>query len=140
MSSLVAGHVTYLSSPRAEPFRERSIGLCLVGHHPVLSRGDYFHDPGHNANRYVPVPALFRTRLSAACDSYLLMNLLLIEFRGRKSLSPDACTAPFRHMHHFLQGDLAGITPGRLQQDTVGDGKFHYLLRGEPAQKAKGQS
>jgi hypothetical protein len=36
-------------------------------------------------------------------------------------------------MHHFLQGGLAGITPGRLQQGTVGNGKFHDLLTGETA-------
>ena len=37
MSSLVSGHVKFLP-PRVEPFRARSMGLCLVGHPPVLSR------------------------------------------------------------------------------------------------------
>ncbi|MFQ5538772.1 MAG: hypothetical protein ACE5FB_00090, partial [Candidatus Binatia bacterium] len=56
--------------------------------HPVLSRAGYSHDPGHNATFTlwsngprlhrvnVPVPALFRTRPSAAFDGYLLLNSL----------------------------------------------------------------
>ena len=31
---------------RAEPFRARSMGLCLGGHHPVHSKGGYSHSPG----------------------------------------------------------------------------------------------
>jgi len=37
MSSLVSGHLKLLP-PRVEPFRARSMGLCLVGHPPVRSR------------------------------------------------------------------------------------------------------
>src|SRR5438034_6836341 len=36
MSSLICGHLKFLP-PRAEPLRARSMGLCLVGHHPILS-------------------------------------------------------------------------------------------------------
>jgi hypothetical protein len=96
MSSLVAGHVAYLGSPRSEPFRARSIGLCLVGHHPVLSSGGYSHCTGQNATFTlwsngprlhrvnVPVPAHFRTRPSASFDGYLLMNSLVEVNEGNR--------------------------------------------------------
>ena len=35
--------------PRAEPFRARSIGLCLVGHRPIRSEGGYSPGPGLKA-------------------------------------------------------------------------------------------
>ena len=38
-----------LGIPRAEPFRARSIGLWLVGHHPILSEGGYSPGLGLNA-------------------------------------------------------------------------------------------
>ena len=30
----------WAASARTEPFRSRSIGLCLLGHHPLLSMGE----------------------------------------------------------------------------------------------------
>ncbi len=36
-------------NPRAEPFRARSMGMYLVGHHPVRSKGGDLHRPGLNA-------------------------------------------------------------------------------------------
>lgn len=66
------------------------MGLCLVGHHPILSRGGYSRGPIHNATCIlwsngprlyrvnVPLPAHFRTRPSVAFDFYLLVNSLVI--------------------------------------------------------------
>jgi hypothetical protein len=34
--------------PRGEPFQAWSMGLCLVGRHPVHSKGGYFIGPGLN--------------------------------------------------------------------------------------------
>jgi hypothetical protein len=80
--------VTYLSSPRAEPFgsteltveaRARSIGLFSLRLTPPRPlQGWLISRPGPEHNRYVPVTALFRTRLSAAFDGYLLMNSLVV--------------------------------------------------------------
>ncbi len=39
MSSKMRDYLACLR-PRAEPFRARSMGLWLVGHHPILSKGD----------------------------------------------------------------------------------------------------
>jgi hypothetical protein len=36
--------------PRDEPFQARAIGLCLVDHHPIRSRGGYSNGPGLNAS------------------------------------------------------------------------------------------
>ena len=37
-------------NPREEPFRARTISLCLVGRHPIHSRSGYFSGRGLNAS------------------------------------------------------------------------------------------
>ena len=41
------------------------MGLCLVGHHPIHSRGDYSDGPGLNAFFRVAAPALHDSPLSS---------------------------------------------------------------------------
>jgi hypothetical protein len=52
--------------PRDKPFRPRAIGLYLVDHHPIHSKGAYSLGYGPERKRHVPVPASFRARLSEA--------------------------------------------------------------------------
>ena len=83
MSSLVARHVICLGSPRAEPFRARSIGLCLAGHHILASLAiTDFRSQIPNlkfviCNPVGVVPAHFRARPSAAFERYLLMSCVV---------------------------------------------------------------
>jgi hypothetical protein len=42
--------ISVLQKPRDEPFQARAIGLCVVGHHPIHSRGGYSNGPGLNAS------------------------------------------------------------------------------------------
>jgi hypothetical protein len=61
--------------PRAEPLRARSMGVCLVGRHPVPFEGTYVHDLGQNATSVL----LCTHSLGLGprlLDDYLLMNSL----------------------------------------------------------------
>ena len=49
MSSVFRGHVAVLR-PRAKPFRSRSMGLCLEGHHPFRSKCDNCERRGLQGN------------------------------------------------------------------------------------------
>ena len=42
--------------PRGKPFRPRSIGLYLVGRHPIRSNGGGSHGPGLNVTSTSPCP------------------------------------------------------------------------------------
>src|SRR5918996_6425893 len=42
--------------PRDKPFRPRSIGLYLVGRHPLRSNGGGSHGPGLNVTSTYPCP------------------------------------------------------------------------------------
>src|SRR5919106_5494058 len=42
--------------PRGKPFRPRSIGLYLVGRHPIRSNGDGSHGPGLSVTSTSPCP------------------------------------------------------------------------------------
>jgi hypothetical protein len=49
----------------ASPFRPRSIGLCLVGRHPIRSKGAYSSGPGLNETLTFPLSAASMARPSA---------------------------------------------------------------------------
>jgi hypothetical protein len=65
MSSLFGDYVASVR-PRGEPFRSRSMVLCLAGHHPVLSIGGKCPPAGPENNLCAPVPALSRSHPSVA--------------------------------------------------------------------------
>src|SRR5512145_493144 len=65
MSSLFRDYVASVR-PRGEPFRSRSMVLCLAGHHPVLSIGGNARRQGLKTNLCAPVPALSRSHPSVA--------------------------------------------------------------------------
>ena len=68
--------------PRAEPFRARSIGLWLVGHHPIRSEGDYSPGPGLNATCMLLCPR--STGLAPRLPyGYLLINSLVVRLEVR---------------------------------------------------------
>jgi hypothetical protein len=45
------------------------MGLCLVGHNPIHSRGGYSNGPGLNASFRVRMPALSTARPLGSCMS-----------------------------------------------------------------------
>ncbi len=45
------------------------MGLCLVGHHPIHSRGDYSDGPGLNASFRLAARALHDSLLSSGMSS-----------------------------------------------------------------------
>jgi hypothetical protein len=65
MRSLFRDYVASVR-PRGEPFRSRSMVLCLAGHHPVLSISGNARRQGHENNLCAPVPALSRSHPSVA--------------------------------------------------------------------------
>src|SRR5438094_2704734 len=81
MSSLICGHLKFLP-PRAEPLRARSMGLCLVGHHPHPLQCSYSHSPGQNATFMFACPRA--TRLAPRwLIGYVLTNVS-VELRRRE--------------------------------------------------------
>src|ERR687891_92606 len=50
------GKIVTQCKPRDKPFRPRSIGLYLVGHHPIRSNGGDSHGPGLNVTSTSPCP------------------------------------------------------------------------------------
>jgi len=54
--------MSVLQKPRDESFQARAIGLNLVGHRPIRSRGGYSNGPGLNATFRIRMPTLSTTR------------------------------------------------------------------------------
>src|SRR5918996_2787324 len=50
------GKTVTQGKPRGKPFRPRSIGLYLVGRHPIRSNGDGSHGPGLSVTSTSPCP------------------------------------------------------------------------------------
>jgi hypothetical protein len=93
MSSLFSDYVDGLR-PRTEPFRSRSMGLCLVGHRPFLSMGEKYPASGPESNLPAPMPAISRTRSSVA--SWLLDCGLLSNYAGLTLWTIFAAEGTFR--------------------------------------------
>src|SRR5215470_12689308 len=73
MRLLVCGHLILLRTT-PEPFRARTMGLCVVGDHPILSKVSYSHGLGLKKPSRSGARALHDSALVRCMVTYQFLN------------------------------------------------------------------